>query len=296
MPAGLQVSQVHWETRSETLCLFRCGKKSKPESSRQIPAAVRAAPRGFRVTIQRPLGRMCRPTMARLRNSSWTVPAPSDCCGSDLYLGEDLSELPVAAVSSSRGCGNQFGAGRGRGLSCPCAWCGAFVAAPACGSFIGGCSSESLRRVWVLGFCPARSLPCRNGGTIVPVADGCVQFREACGLNDTFHCTGSDVDNQEDSPVPSPRLQMRLPLGPLPDTKPRSTPRARFDSMRDRTVEARRGTPGRTYGVSAVRARRRCGRAGRIRMSPGGGVHATHGDAPERPGSMEWNDADGERA
>ncbi len=33
-------------------------------------------------------------------------PAPSDCCGSDLYLGEDLSELPVAAVSSSRGCGN----------------------------------------------------------------------------------------------------------------------------------------------------------------------------------------------
>ena len=32
--------------------------------------------------------------------------APSDCCGSDLYLGEDLSELPVAAVNSSRGCGN----------------------------------------------------------------------------------------------------------------------------------------------------------------------------------------------
>ena len=31
---------------------------------------------------------------------------PSDCCGSDLYLGEDLSDLPAAAVSSSRGCGN----------------------------------------------------------------------------------------------------------------------------------------------------------------------------------------------
>lgn len=32
--------------------------------------------------------------------------AASNCCGSDLYLGEDLSELPVAAVNSSRGCGN----------------------------------------------------------------------------------------------------------------------------------------------------------------------------------------------
>ncbi len=30
----------------------------------------------------------------------------SDCCGSDLYEGEDLSELPSAAVNSSRGCGN----------------------------------------------------------------------------------------------------------------------------------------------------------------------------------------------
>ncbi len=30
----------------------------------------------------------------------------SDCCGSDLYLEEDLSELPAAAVNSSRGCGN----------------------------------------------------------------------------------------------------------------------------------------------------------------------------------------------
>ena len=30
----------------------------------------------------------------------------SDCCGSDLYLGEDLTDLPAAAVNSSRGCGN----------------------------------------------------------------------------------------------------------------------------------------------------------------------------------------------
>lgn len=30
----------------------------------------------------------------------------SDCCGSDLYHGEDLSDLPTAAVNSSRGCGN----------------------------------------------------------------------------------------------------------------------------------------------------------------------------------------------
>ena len=30
----------------------------------------------------------------------------SDCCGSDLYAGEDLGELPSEAVNSSRGCGN----------------------------------------------------------------------------------------------------------------------------------------------------------------------------------------------
>ncbi len=30
----------------------------------------------------------------------------SDCCGSELYEGEDLSQLPDAAVNSSRGCGN----------------------------------------------------------------------------------------------------------------------------------------------------------------------------------------------
>ncbi len=30
----------------------------------------------------------------------------SDCCGSDLYEGEDLGQLPDAAVNSSRGCGN----------------------------------------------------------------------------------------------------------------------------------------------------------------------------------------------
>ena len=34
------------------------------------------------------------------------MPAILDCCGSDLYLEEDLSELPAAAVNSSRGCGN----------------------------------------------------------------------------------------------------------------------------------------------------------------------------------------------
>ncbi len=30
----------------------------------------------------------------------------SDCCGSRIYVGEDLSDLPSAAVNSSRGCGN----------------------------------------------------------------------------------------------------------------------------------------------------------------------------------------------
>ena len=30
----------------------------------------------------------------------------SDCCGSELYEGEDLSQLPDTAVNSSRGCGN----------------------------------------------------------------------------------------------------------------------------------------------------------------------------------------------
>lgn len=30
----------------------------------------------------------------------------SECCGSDLYAGEDLGGLPSAAVNSSRGCGN----------------------------------------------------------------------------------------------------------------------------------------------------------------------------------------------
>ena len=31
---------------------------------------------------------------------------PPDCCGSDLYTAEELSQLPSAAVNSSRGCGN----------------------------------------------------------------------------------------------------------------------------------------------------------------------------------------------
>jgi len=33
-------------------------------------------------------------------------PSDSSSCGSPLYLGEDLTDLPAAAVASSRGCGN----------------------------------------------------------------------------------------------------------------------------------------------------------------------------------------------
>ncbi|MBX3052555.1 MAG: arsenite methyltransferase [Caldilineaceae bacterium] len=52
-------------------------------------------------------GSCCGPSSgAGSSGDSCCSPSDSSSCGSPLYLGEDLTELPEAAVASSRGCGN----------------------------------------------------------------------------------------------------------------------------------------------------------------------------------------------
>ena len=94
MPDRLQISdqvtQAQTEERIET-----------DACCNSIGGGVRAArnePQAIRADVQTYYGRVAEQQL--------DVCGQSDCCGSELYVGEDLSELPSAAVNSSRGCGN----------------------------------------------------------------------------------------------------------------------------------------------------------------------------------------------
>ncbi len=76
------------KTQTESCC---AGSESAQTASRDNPADIRAE-------VQNHYGEVAALQL--------TGNASSDCCGSDLYAGEDLSQLPDAAVNSSRGCGN----------------------------------------------------------------------------------------------------------------------------------------------------------------------------------------------
>ena len=62
------------------------------------PPAARDNPQTIRNEVQNYYGEVAELQL--------TGRSQSDCCGSDLYGGEDLSLLPDTAVQSSRGCGN----------------------------------------------------------------------------------------------------------------------------------------------------------------------------------------------
>ena len=62
------------------------------------PPAARDNPQTIRTEVQNYYGEVAE---LQLTGRSQT-----DCCGSDLYVSEDLSLLPDTAVQSSRGCGN----------------------------------------------------------------------------------------------------------------------------------------------------------------------------------------------
>lgn len=62
------------------------------------PIPSRANPESIRAEVHSHYGEV-----AELQLSGDSI---SNCCGSDLYAGEDLSQVPDAAVNSSRGCGN----------------------------------------------------------------------------------------------------------------------------------------------------------------------------------------------
>ena len=62
------------------------------------PPTARDNPQTIRTEVQNYYGEVAELQL--------TGRSQSDCCGSDLYGGEDLSLLPDTAVQSSRGCGN----------------------------------------------------------------------------------------------------------------------------------------------------------------------------------------------
>ncbi len=86
---SVQVKRL--EQTSEEQMEACCGTSSAVRTPRDDPQAIRADVSSY-------YGDVAEQQLDRS--------AASDCCGSNLYLGEDLSELPAAAVNSSRGCGN----------------------------------------------------------------------------------------------------------------------------------------------------------------------------------------------
>ena len=86
---SVQVQQAEQTGRGQADAC--CGAKGAERTPRDDPSAIRADVTSYYGEV------------AELQLDG----APSsDCCGSDLYLGEDLNDLPAAAVNSSRGCGN----------------------------------------------------------------------------------------------------------------------------------------------------------------------------------------------
>ncbi len=88
MSDQLEVLQVTCGTKPGTCCGAEEG----------APPAARDNPQTIRTDVQNYYGEVAE---LQLTGSS-----QSDCCGSDLYDGEDLTLLPDTAVQSSRGCGN----------------------------------------------------------------------------------------------------------------------------------------------------------------------------------------------
>ena len=88
MSDQLEVLQITCGTKPGTCCGAEEG----------APPAARDNPQTIRTDVQNYYGEVAE---LQLTGSS-----QSDCCGSDLYDGEDLTLLPDTAVQSSRGCGN----------------------------------------------------------------------------------------------------------------------------------------------------------------------------------------------
>ena len=94
MSNQIQLSEKVNEAQAED-CLSADGCSGDNSGSVRI---ARDDPQAIRTDVQSYYGRVAE---QQLDSCSKT-----DCCGSELYVGEDLSELPSAAVNSSRGCGN----------------------------------------------------------------------------------------------------------------------------------------------------------------------------------------------
>ena len=88
MSDQLEVLQITCGTKPGTCCGAEEG----------APPAARDNPQTIRTDVQNYYGEVAE---LQLTGSS-----QSDCCGNDLYSGEDLTLLPDTAVQSSRGCGN----------------------------------------------------------------------------------------------------------------------------------------------------------------------------------------------
>jgi SAM-dependent methyltransferase len=88
MSDQLEVLQITCGTKPGTCCGAEEG----------APPASRDNPQTIRTEVQNYYGEV-----AELQLTGRSQP---DCCGSDLYEGEDLNLLPDTAVQSSRGCGN----------------------------------------------------------------------------------------------------------------------------------------------------------------------------------------------
>jgi SAM-dependent methyltransferase len=88
MSDQLEVLQITCGTKPGTCCGAEEG----------APPAARDNPQTIRTEVQNYYGEV-----AELQLTGRSQP---DCCGSDLYEGEDLNLLPDTAVQSSRGCGN----------------------------------------------------------------------------------------------------------------------------------------------------------------------------------------------
>ncbi len=88
MSDQLEVLQITCGTKPGTCCGSEPGD---PQPSRDNPQTIRTEVQNY---------------YGEVAELQLTGRSQSDCCGSDLYEGEDLTLLPDTAVQSSRGCGN----------------------------------------------------------------------------------------------------------------------------------------------------------------------------------------------
>ena len=88
MSNQLQVLETFSEAQDGVCCGERSGNVRTAQND----------PRAIRTDVQSYYGKVAEQQLDGC--------CATDCCGNDLYKGEDLSELPENAVHSSRGCGN----------------------------------------------------------------------------------------------------------------------------------------------------------------------------------------------